>query len=89
MSYYCSFVYLLNVEKYIVVILFLCYNIIINLVFCGGFSMEVTPALDSFDNNKELTKGNKLGKALPDNFEDHTVKDKPKKEVKRYTGFER
>lgn len=38
--------------------------------------MEVTPALDSFDNNKELTKGNKLGKALPDNFEEHQDKDK-------------
>lgn len=44
--------------------------------------MEVTPALDSFDNNKELTKGNKLGKALPDNFENHTSKDKLKKEIK-------
>lgn len=48
--------------------------------------MEITPALDSFDNNKELTKGNKLGKAL----EDHQDKDKSKKEVKRfYTGYGR
>jgi hypothetical protein len=62
---------------------------VMNLVFYGGFSMEIIPALDSFDNNKELTKGNKLGKALPDNFEDHIAKDKSKKEVKRYTGFER
>lgn len=52
--------------------------------------MEITPALDSFDNNKELTKGNKLGKALPDKFEDHQDKDKFKKEVKRfYTGYGR
>lgn len=52
--------------------------------------MEITPTLDSFDNNKELTKGNKLGKALPDNFEDHQDKDKSKKEVKRfYTGYGR
>lgn len=51
--------------------------------------MEITPALDSFDNNKELRKGNKLGKALPDNFEDHTEKDKSKKEIKRYIGYER
>lgn len=49
---------------------------ITNLVFYGGFSMEITPALDSFDNNKELTKGNKLGKVLPDNFEEHQDKDK-------------
>ena len=51
--------------------------------------MEITPTLDSFDNNKELTKGNKLGKALPENFEEHTEKDKPKKEIKRYIGYER